>query len=338
MANIKYISVNHIEECNGGLTSILASIRYRILIPVQQISQRHHVKIVYTPHADNTWAPEFINDASADILIFSKTLHVDNEKLAQAQRARGQQVVVDMCDNYFNHIYYGDKWKAHFITMCHLANQVITSTYTLAEIIKEHTGRDATVISDPVEGIKNTPLFIPTFPRLKLLWFGHDSNFASLINSLDDLLQLSKTTPLHLTVVTALAPDIENYIHVFNRDYGSTLTIDPQPWSVETTWQNIKACDVVIIPSMPDAFFQAKSPNRLIEALWGGRFVVAHAIPSYNAYASFCWLGEKISDGIRYAINNPALVHQQIKNGQDYISEHHSSYKIANDWEKALQI
>lgn len=338
MANIQYISVGEIEQHNGTHTSTLASLRYRILIPAQHLGRRHSIQIIRPPTKTDTWPLNFINDTSSDIIIFSKTLHLDNETLAKARRSLGQSVVLDVCDNYFDHLHHVDKWRAHFITMCHLATYIIASTPILVDAIKQYTGRDAVVISDPVEGIKNTPCFAPTFPRLKLLWFGHPTNGMSLINIMDDLLALSQTIPLQLTVVTGPYDKFENYLHDFNKHHGAILPINLKYWSLETTWQSINDCDLVIIPTLPNEFSRAKSPNRLIEALWGGKFVVANAIPSYQSYSPFCWLGEKINDGICYAINNSTLVQQQIKQGQNYVSTHHSPYIIANAWENALHL
>jgi hypothetical protein len=57
----------------------------------------------------------------------------------------------------------------------------------------------------------------------------------------------------------------------------------------------LAASDVVLIPSdYRNPVKQAKSPNRLVASLHGGRCVVAHPLPPYAPCGEFAWLGEDL--------------------------------------------
>jgi hypothetical protein len=95
----------------------------------------------------------------------------------------------------------------------------------------------------------------------------------------------------------------------------------------------IDSNDMILIPSAyRDPVKQAKSPNRLVAGLHGGRFVVAHPLPAYAPYAAFAWIGEDLCQGIEWAIRHPREVIERISRGQAYIDEKHSSEAVARFW------
>ena len=95
----------------------------------------------------------------------------------------------------------------------------------------------------------------------------------------------------------------------------------------------IAACDLVLIPSeYRDPVKQAKSPNRLIAGLHGGRFVVAHPLPAYAPYADFCRISEDIVGGIDWALRHPREVVERIARGQAFIDARHSPEAVARFW------
>jgi len=74
----------------------------------------------------------------------------------------------------------------------------------------------------------------------------------------------------------------------------STAAHHRLPWSLDYMTSAFEACDAVIIPQLAeDTRKRAKSNNRLVDALQAGRFVVAHAIPSYTELRDYCWLASQ---------------------------------------------
>jgi glycosyltransferase involved in cell wall biosynthesis len=82
----------------------------------------------------------------------------------------------------------------------------------------------------------------------------------------------------------------------------------------------------------------AKSANRIVEALWAGRFVVAHPIPSYLEFADCAWLGADVADGIAWVLQNQESIAGRIRAAQDRIAAVYSPDRIAAQWEQILEM
>ncbi|CAB4128486.1 6-hydroxymethylpterin diphosphokinase MptE-like [uncultured Caudovirales phage] len=128
----------------------------------------------------------------------------------------------------------------HYKEALRLADAVSCNTEVMKKIIKEH-GRDATVIGDPYE----YPEAKPHYNGLNLLWYGHAVNKHSL---------------------ERILPDLEGYNLRVVSNFGGAI-----PWSHETMLEEFARADIVLMP----ATAEYKSPNRAIEAIRQGCFVVS---------------------------------------------------------------
>ena len=128
----------------------------------------------------------------------------------------------------------------HYKEALRIADAVSCNTEVMAKIIKEH-GRDATVIGDPYE----YPEAKPHYNGLNLLWYGHAVNKHSL---------------------ERILPDLEGYNLRVVSNFGGAI-----PWSHETMLKEFARADIVLMP----ATAEYKSPNRTIEAIRQGCFVVS---------------------------------------------------------------
>ena len=184
-----------------GPTSDLASARYRALIPAQQLARLGH-QVQLASIGPQGW-PAAVKDAPCETLVISKSFQDANEELARAMRSRGVKVVVDFCDDHFSHPQFGP----HFHRLAGLADTIVSSTDAMARSVHRHTGRDAVVITDPVEGPRRMPKFSPQLPALKLVWFGHPTNLSGLAARAGELRALSSHLPVRLAVVTTPSPE-----------------------------------------------------------------------------------------------------------------------------------
>lgn len=335
MATIQFFSIADFIKREGKVESDYASGRYRVLIPASQLAQRGHSVSVGTIPADpGSWID--IASISADIVVFSKSLNSHNEALVKALRARGVHVIFDLCDDYFDNNSYGAIFKSHTIEMCKLANNVVTSTPLLGDLVRQHAGVKATTIVDPVEGVQGQPGFAPQLPNLKLLWFGHDSNWNAMLAEIPLLADLGKVWPLELRVITKLGPKILKTIEYSNKEYASRLSIALTPWTRDAIWPAFKQCDLVIIPTRKTDFHAAKSANRLTESLWAGRAVVAHPLQAYREYSNYAFLSDDIVRGIRQAVETGAATQSRIMHGQNYINSVNSPATIGGAWERIM--
>ena len=314
----------------SGPTSAWASARYRGLIPGRALARLgHEVRFVTVGAAG--LAPEVTN-APCDVLVISKSGHESMEAVAATMRARGAKVVVDYCDDHFGHPQLGP----HFLRLAQLADTLVASTEMMAQAVRRHTGRDARVIGDPVEGPRGVPRFAPGFPALKLAWFGHPSNLSGVVAKSGELHALARDFPVRLQIVTAPLPETANLAAALGEGTSGRVHAEVVPWSLEATWAALEQADLAWIPVGEVDHMSTKSPNRLVESLWAGRLVVADTVPSYSAFADEVELGKGLQATVASALEDRAGVEARIHAAQRRIARDHSAYACASAWEAAL--
>src|SRR5688500_1773561 len=231
--------------------------------------------------------------AACDALVISKSFDPANEALARAMKARGVRVVVDFCDDHFDHPQLGP----HFRNLAALADTVVAATHAMSEAVRAHTGRDSLVITDPVEGPRGMPKFAPRLPALRIAWFGHPTNLNGLIGRAAELQALARRFPVRLAVVTTPSVEVAARVAALAEGAGGRVTAELVPWSPEATWQALADCDLAWIPVEETAQKSVKSPNRMLEALWAGKPVVAGAMPGYQPFADLTPVGMSLEAG-----------------------------------------
>lgn len=343
--------------------SSMASHRYRLIIPAQALAKLgHRVKVLDLALDSN---PEQVaHDLAGDVLVLPK-LSVRDESLFERMAAlmlelirraheQGLRVLTDVNDDHFSDPMRG-KYLARAVREC---DGVVASTPAMAAIVRAHTGRPVQVVGDPYEGPPGSPRFDPPAPWrssplarlvrtllsggrrnrvLRLLWFGHESNWESLAALLPRLRPLTARHPIEVHVVTSCRPEIASLCERVNRDNSPSMRVRLSAWSTGKVWDSLKECDIVVLPSRVDDPAKAvKSANRLIEGLRAGRFVCANPVPSYQEFSRYAWIGEDITAGIEWALSHRQEVMERLKAGQEHLSRHCSPEAIARLWEAAL--
>jgi hypothetical protein len=308
---VVWVSFAPLRKTPAGLTSDLASARYRLTIPAQAVagSKVTHVG----PGANRRTLLERF--AGADAAVFGKvndpSLAQSALELAAALRQRGVKVVADFSDDHFLHPALGPVYRA----LANAADTVVAATPGLAEVLRAQTPVRVSVVSDPVEGERGEPRASTRRPP-RLLWFGHPLNLDTLRFGLPDC---------SLTVLTAPGHGAERLGHRF------------RAWSTGALFEELRECDAVIIPSNPhDPRKAVKSPNRFTEALWAGRFVLAHPLPAYEALGAYGWVGEDLGAGLAWLIEHPDAALERIRAGQEWVAQHASREAIAAAWSAAI--
>ena len=211
------------------------------------------------------------------------------------------QIIWDVADDHFDSATLGDYYR----TMPDLVDVVTCTTPTLAARIKTETGVSPVVIPDPVEYEKQYPSV--SAPE-KLFWYGHTSNLQALFD-----LKLDRPV---LIVTNAK----ESWCF---------------PFSAENMRMGYSWCDAVIIPIQDTGAGprkNAKSSNRMTEAINAGRFVIANPMPAYEGWGM--WLGD-IEEGIEWMRNNPREALNKLILAQEMVTEKLAPQVIARQW-KAL--
>jgi SAM-dependent methyltransferase len=327
---VLFATVAPLRQTPAGPTSDLASARYRVLIPAQQLARLGH-QVQLASLGSAAWPPQ-VMQAPCDVLVISKSFHAANEDLARAMKARGVKVVVDLCDDHFDSAEFG----GHFRNLVALADTIVASTEAMAESVKRNTGRDAVVITDPVEGPRGFPRFAPRLPWLNLVWFGHPSNLNGIVAKAAELHALAARVPVRLSIVTAPWAEAPAFIAELQGASPERLRVQLVPWSMESTWKTLADADMVWIPVAESGRSAVKSPNRLLESLWAGRIVVSDPVPSYMPFADIVPIGKGLLEGALEALENPSATEAHVREGQRRIARSHSPFECGRRWARAL--
>jgi len=274
------------------------------------------------------------NDDFGDVAVFIKSFVQIDEIFAERARRGGSLVVYDFCDLDF----LVSELMGHRRKMSELAHRCVAVSSALAASVAEALDVETpTIISDPYEGPGGEARFSPENNELKLAWFGHSNNLPDLFDKIDCLAEFGQEVSLSLNVVAQPVDGIDDAFARTNEKFMGRLAVRHTPWSLGNVWSALAACDLVIIPSTGTVKKMGKSPNRIVESIHNGRFVVAYPVDSYREYSDFVLLDNDIVSGLRWALNRRAEIEERIRIGQDYIARRHSPEAIGGDWMKLLQ-
>lgn len=177
----------------------------------------------------------------------------------------------------------------HYLEFLKRADLITCSSHGLQGIIGK-LGYHAEVIPEAYE----FPHADPHSNGNKLLWFGHKTNFYTLERVLPEL-----------------------------KEYELSIVCDGfKPWSHETMLEEFAKADIVILPATKDY----KSPNRAVEAIRQGCWVVAEPHPSLQDFP--IWKGS-IAEGIKAP--------RYVQTAQTFITGRYSPKVVASAWKKILE-
>lgn len=298
----------------GQGSAYLASHRMRVTKPAELLNVGvENVEVRVSPKAD----------PSADINIFNK--HFDqkgNFVSLCAGPSKGFYSVFDVCDDHFDR-----KHSVYYTKMCEKADHITCNSANMQERIYEVTGKLARIIPDPVTFLPGEP---PTPEQLKeftskggtprLLWYGHGSNLKALKDWIDQL------TGRKLTVIS----DVPLY----------HPNVDFVQWQPMIAEKRIMENDIVLIPTSNDPWVKYKSPNRAVDALHAGRFVITDNRDIYGHLEDYLYIidsPDELPKAIEFWIKNPDKVSEMITKGQEWIQENNTDDVILDGWLNAFQ-
>lgn len=336
-------------------TSTLATHRYRVLLPARALRARGW---------DITWANadeiDRMPPARPDILVLGKLLQIAKDETAEAfdasaeralalareQSARGTKVVADFNDNHFvRPSSTGDYARR----AAELADLCIASTESMAAIVTAYTRAAVKVIGDPVASPRRQPHVIkqgrwidrwkgsPVEP-LRLVWYGHPSNFAPLIRWLERLASVSREVPWVCMIVTTAIGGLSEFLQSFNQRHAPHAELTWIDWSEAAQWQAVADAAIVLVPSdTTSETHKVKSTNRVVDALHAGRFVIASPIPAYERFGSWISLSDAPEAAAREYMDQPEAALLKIELGQRFVDRHFNPEAIGDLWEAAFR-
>ncbi len=319
--NIKFLLPKARGFVEKGKIPKRASQRFRGLIPLQHMLPT------------DGFIDKVEEATKDDLVIMSKSIGVKDFLYL---KEKGIKFVFDICDN---------KWRLGKDSIentkimdagCRYANLITTTCKELRSKIFNESGKTAIIIDDPFERAIEEPRFEPHKKNLNFCYFGGRKsfslvdweeviailNFVCKKNGID--YTLNCITQKHLQVS-------EELTHHLYPD-GPLIMYE---WNYELQKDLVSKSDFVLLPVPADGFSPVigfKSPNRVIDSIAQGRYVITTwGVHSYRNYIDFIGIGS-IQNSINWAMNNPKLVLDKIKQGQKYIKKHHSPEVIAKQW------
>jgi len=324
----------------------VASVRYRCLIPLEALKQKGmSVELFDEKKVDNYKA-----------VIFSKLYDKKNQDVAYRVHEAGGIVILDLCDNHFYNPFELDAYnhvKINLLKMISIADKIVCSTKTLAEVVKEEAGLDVmpVVIGDPVENIADVDVtgwkkklskrLIDLIEFKKrdlpyLLWYGsHGAPNAP--SGMEDILKIESVLceayekyPFELVVVSNSKKKFDDKISVLN------IPVRYVEWDQNKFNELLVSARAVIIPININPFTVCKTNNRLALALSCKVPVVADLIPSYEEFSDYCYL-DNWKYGLEMVLRNDTSVMDKVRAGHKYLKENWMIDNVVSDWELFLK-
>ena len=283
----------------------VASYRYHNQIPAKALQSLGHEAVV-------TGYPII----GADAYVFSKHWNYGDHWYAMALAQLGKKMIFHCCDNHF-----GREHGEHYRRMMSIVDKVTVTTPYMGKVLKlQGIKQRAQVIDDPYEFDEAPAQFAP-YGKLKVLWFGHPSNIGPLADIWPEIkdkcdLRICTSTTGRLGSVFEGASILP---------YSKPGLLFAMAWS-----------DCVILPQTLDEITMVKSPNRLVEAVRRGKFVIASPIPSYTQFTDIMYIGD-VSDGVEWILRqkNERIV-EKIRKAQEYVKQKFDPAIIGKKWERIL--
>ena len=308
---ITYILPNRTCEIRGEtLYSPLASERYRIINPSEELHKKgHEINMNFEP----------VRGSKTDVVFMGKFLTSPKpwlDTLAE-YKDMGARIVWDICDNYLDQ--YAK--SAEFTALMRMTDTITCPSKAMLDLLVEKCGPfEKHYIPDAPELGWSSHYQMPT---KHCTWFGNTKNLECFFKA--DL-QPSYTLQL-ITTSNALS-----IVDKLEAPCNVTFT----PWSLPNVRKALNASTVVLIPAkLDDPWYQTKSANRALEALWCGVPVLASRIPEYEHInlPGIYFLDEfKYHDGLE-AMENTIV---NVKKSQDEIAEKYLIRHTVDMWEKAF--
>ncbi|MDP6351296.1 MAG: hypothetical protein QF827_03600, partial [Alphaproteobacteria bacterium] len=100
VVRILWVIAKAIERVDGRLTSAMASIRYRTLIPAESLAGKEFDSDFLTVSQKDSYDPaDFDLRQPPDVVVISKSYNDTTQQVATWAHRMGARIVVDMCDN-----------------------------------------------------------------------------------------------------------------------------------------------------------------------------------------------------------------------------------------------
>lgn len=242
-------------------------------------------------------------DEECDVNIFSK--HWNADQYSKELFESTTKTIFDVCDDHFDR-----DAGPYYEHMCAHADEVTCNTSSMQERIYNVTGRLAKIVEDPYT-FNREAFDYSTDP--KFIWYGSRVNIMSVYKWM-------RKVP-NLTIICDLP----------NEDLWFPENVTYMEWKPGLVEEEIKKHDIVLLPKNDNPWAATKSPNRAVDALIAGKFVISDFPEVYGRLTDYIYIGDVVS-GIDFYRRVPYTIERMVSNGQKYCLEKHSPELISKKW------
>ena len=262
-------------------------------------------------------------------------------------KSQGIKCVYDICDNRWKK-YISLKWIKRVIqphnVLCQNADALITTCPGMQELIKKHIGRDSIIITDPVEATKEEPrVALKSRRYINIFTYGNSKHFNKI--HWNTLIEEFNNVGIEYKIIAML--DRSKKFKVMYKDQIEKGRLEIYEFDLKKQYELMKEADVVFLPIQINSMeslinIKAKSPNRIIDAIYSGKPVITnHGVDTWNVfrrYADFTGWARSVqyvayAAALRNLINKPKEeINKRIIEGQNYITANHSPEVVGKQW------
>jgi hypothetical protein len=258
-------------------------------------------------------------------VVISKRYDDQTVRTAEALRAVGCRVVLDLCDNHFvaaSEAPHHEHRVVNLRALARLAHAITVSAEPLRAIVARECPEavPAIVIGDLRDDLSVVPMPPHRWPAIawkrwrerahlealppgttRLAWFGNaegrrqQSGMADLQRIWPLLEAVHRRHPLHLTVISNSRA---RYREMAARAALPSRYVEWDPWTFDAL---MALQQVALIPATDNEFTACKSDNRAVSAFCAGLAVIADRIPSYAHFGDAIFFGDVQSGLAAYA-------------------------------------
>lgn len=194
-------------------------------------------------------------------------------------KERGAQIIMDFTDN---HLDTSTVMTGFYKSVLPSIDSAVCSSSNLKSALARHWSGAITCIPDALEVDIVPPKKYLCDPRT-MLWFGHGSNLAYLL----DIIPMLQVNICLKLIILSNVDAIKSLLNMTIR-VPPNLRIEAAPWSISSMIKSAKISDLCIIPSDRESPRKSGvSSNRLITSLALGLPTAANMMDSYVPYSKY---------------------------------------------------
>ncbi|MDX1377024.1 MAG: hypothetical protein R3357_15765 [Burkholderiales bacterium] len=328
----------------GGVSTSMASMRLRMLIPGAELARRATVRLL--PFARFLQDPALAHLQGVRAVVIGKLSVGEVEALGDAGRDRlfdairrsGHAVFADFSDNYpaFGGPHVAQ--LADYQARMGAAAVLTVPCAALAEAIGAQAKRGIHVVEDPYETPEQPARFAPGAGRLRLCWFGSAYEPAVVEGAFEALAhaQPERSLRVDFLALASRAP-MARQLEARMRAVHPASEVRFIEWSFESVARALAECDLVVLPQdAGSAWGRCKSHNRLVQAIRAGRVALASAIPAYMELAQFAQVDDDLPAALEAALAQPQAALEKVRAGQALVRSRFAPAHIAARWASVL--